>query len=136
MAFNEEHAVETYKSLISLGTQSLKTLQLLNGGAIVALLAYVGRSPTVQESHATVARNTSLPILFFVLGLVAGTLAHFTTYFTQFALYQEGVHGALFLRCRHTVWLWATIILALGSLGLFSCGALSGVGALANVSCQ
>lgn len=40
--FNEQHAVETYKSLIAISTEGFRALQLLNGGAIVALLTYLG----------------------------------------------------------------------------------------------
>lgn len=44
MSIEDDHALETYKSLISFGTEALKALQLLNGGAIVALLAYLGQA--------------------------------------------------------------------------------------------
>jgi len=52
MTFDEEHALETYKSLIGFGTEGLKAMQLLNGGAIVALLAYLGQ----VKPEATVAK--------------------------------------------------------------------------------
>ena len=45
MSFNDEHAIETYKSLISISTEALKAFQWLNGGAVVALLAYIGQRP-------------------------------------------------------------------------------------------
>jgi hypothetical protein len=44
MTFDEEHALETYKSLIGFGTQALRGLQLLNGGAVVAILTYMGQA--------------------------------------------------------------------------------------------
>jgi hypothetical protein len=37
MSFTKDRDVETYKSMISIGTDGLKTLQLLSVGAIVAL---------------------------------------------------------------------------------------------------
>ena len=40
-----EHTSETYRSLISISMEGLKTLLLINGGAVVALLAYLGQSP-------------------------------------------------------------------------------------------
>ncbi|MBI4199496.1 MAG: hypothetical protein HY535_03370 [Chloroflexi bacterium] len=132
MTFNEEHAIETYKSLISIGSQALKTLQLLNGGAIIALLAYLGQVSVRPE----VARRVSGALLFFVLGLVAGTLAYLTTYFTQFALYQESIQGALFVGRSHTLWLRITVALAAASLALFGWGAFTGVKALAYGSCN
>lgn len=132
MTFNEEHKTETYKSLISLGSQALKTLQLLNGGGIIALLAYLGQVSDRPE----VAHRVSGALLSFVLGLVVGTLAYLTTYLTQFALYQEAIHKLLFLGRKHTLWLWTTVVLALASLALFGWGALSGVKALAYGSCN
>jgi hypothetical protein len=41
----KEHALETYRSLIAISLAGLKTLMLINGGAVVALLAYLGQSP-------------------------------------------------------------------------------------------
>lgn len=38
----KEHALETYKSLIQTSVEGMKLLTLLNGGAAVALLAYLG----------------------------------------------------------------------------------------------
>jgi hypothetical protein len=42
MAIEDEHAIETFKSLILVSLQGLKLLALFNGGAAVALLAYLG----------------------------------------------------------------------------------------------
>ena len=39
------HTDETYKSVISISQESFKAPLLLNGGAVVALLAYLGQSP-------------------------------------------------------------------------------------------
>jgi hypothetical protein len=44
MSFNTDHALETFKSLISISVELLRSLLLLNGGAIVALLAYIGQA--------------------------------------------------------------------------------------------
>jgi hypothetical protein len=46
------HPEETFKSLITISVEALKTLALVNGGAAVALLAYLGnlaaRTPAVR----------------------------------------------------------------------------------------
>jgi hypothetical protein len=44
MPYQDEHALETFKSLITVSVEGLKTLLLINGGAIVALLAFIGQS--------------------------------------------------------------------------------------------
>lgn len=40
--FQDEHSIETYKSLVQISIAGLKLLALFNGGAAVALLAYLG----------------------------------------------------------------------------------------------
>ena len=62
MGFDQDHALETYKSMISLGTEALKALLLINGGAIVALLAFLGQVP----NGAIRAKFSFLPMSFFV----------------------------------------------------------------------
>ena len=122
MNFNEEHALETYKSLISISTVALKTLQWLNGGAVVVLLAYVGQ-------HSKLAVNFKCSLGWFLFGLVTATVAFFTAYLTQLVLYDEDIHGAQ--RPRHTIWLWTTFALAVVSVIAFGIGAFTGLSALA-----
>ena len=74
MNFNEEHAIETYKSMISISVEGMKALQLINGGAVVALLAYLGQ----VSNRAQLAGQIGCPVFLFVLGLTAGTFAFFT----------------------------------------------------------
>jgi len=62
MAFNEDQALETYKSMISVGTEALKALQLVNGGAIVVLLAYLGQ----DSQHPHLAELAARPLSLFV----------------------------------------------------------------------
>ncbi len=83
MSFNDEHAIETYKSLISISTEALKAFQWLNGGAVVALLAY--------RSELAVPAKCALTL--FVLGLIAASAAFVTSYLTQLSLYNEDVRG-------------------------------------------
>jgi hypothetical protein len=39
-----EHQLETYKSLIAIATEAFKFSALINGGAAVAILAYLGNA--------------------------------------------------------------------------------------------
>lgn len=100
MTFNEEHAQETYKSLIGFGTEALKTMQLLNGGAIVALLAYLGQ----VKPDATVAKNIGCPLMFFILGLSISTFAFLLAYLNQFSLFNE-LLNPYYQGKRHMFWL-------------------------------
>lgn len=48
------HPEETYKSLTTISVEALKALALINGGAAVAILAYLGN----LASHSTTRRLT------------------------------------------------------------------------------
>lgn len=127
MTFNADHTLETYKSLISISVELLKSLLLLNGGAIVALLAYIGQA----ENGASVARNATCSLSWFIAGLVLSTLAFIGSYLTQSALYNEGVHPDKY-KGSHMPWLWSTFTVGLLSLLAFAVGAYSGVAALSS----
>lgn len=119
--FNEQHAVETYKSLIAISTEGFRALQLLNGGAIVALLTYLGH----LADPAKGATKAAWPMKLFIAGLVVGTLAFATSYLTQLALYNESVLGDEYQGPRHGWALWTTMSLALASAGAFAWGAFA-----------
>ena len=129
MPLHEDHALETYKSLISLGSESLKALQLLNGGAIVALLAYLGQANMSELA----ARSVSVPLILFVAGLSLGTLCFLTSYLTQLALFNESVRPNESSGKSHTFWLRVTVGVAGLSLVAFVAGAFCGVKALTGV---
>ena len=126
MTFNKDHSIETFKSMISISTEGMKALQLVNGGSVVALLAYLGQ----VSNRAKVAPHIKCAMVLFVLGLVAATFSFFMSYLTQFALYNESVRGQEYEGITHIPWWWLTIIVALVSLVSFACGAFASVAAL------
>jgi hypothetical protein len=127
MPLDQEHAVESYRSLITISVDMFKALVLLNGGAVVALLAYVGQAPNRPE----LAAHARYPLALFVAGLVSAGLAFGTSYLTQFALYNESVLPQRYRGPKHEVFLWITVTFGVVSLGLFSIGAFAGITALA-----
>jgi hypothetical protein len=126
MAFEHDQAIETYKSMISIGTEALKALQLINGGAIVALLAYLGQASNGHE----LAKHVSVPLSFFVAGLLLGTVAFLWTYFTQFALLNEFFDGDASRVPKHQFWLGLTVCFAFLSIVAFAIGSFTAVTAL------
>src|SRR2546430_2679639 len=119
MSFNDEHAIETYKSLISISTEAFKALQLLNGGAVVALLAYLGQ---MAPTHPELLNHAKGPLAFFVAGLVSGTLVYITSYLTQLSLHNENMGNKDYRGGKHDLWLWVSFALGIGSVALFSLG--------------
>src|SRR5216683_3323674 len=67
---SKEHAVETFKSLILVSLQGLKLLALFNGGAAVALLAYLGN----VAGRGMPVPNMRLPMACYVAGLLGRVL--------------------------------------------------------------
>lgn len=127
MSFNDEHAIETYKSLISISVEAFKALQWLNGGAVVVLLAYMGQRPDLAEP-------ARCALTWFVTGLVAATSTFITSYLTQLALYNEDIRKQEYRGPSHALWLWITFAVAMVSLICFSLGAFAGVRAFAQVA--
>lgn len=71
--------------MISIATEGIKTLVLLNGGAIVALLGFLGQVANRKEQ----APEAYCPLALFVLGLICACVCYFTSYLTQFTLFNE-----------------------------------------------
>ncbi len=118
--FQEQHKVETYKSLITISTEVFKYLILLNGGAAAGMLAGIEKIVRVIDSSCI-----RVAMICFVVGLVLATMATFGAYFTQRRLHDENIgakpHGG------HSWWVGIVVILCLGSLVAFSAGALVAV---------
>jgi hypothetical protein len=79
-------------------------LALVNGGAAVAVLTYLGnlasRSPA--PAHLPAIKPA---LLWYSVGLVATVLAFIVAYLTQLALYSEEIslRGGLQIRRRHGI---------------------------------
>jgi len=81
------HLEETYKGLIPLSIEAFKMLALVNGGAAVAILAYLGNI----AGHAPTAPQPDMirPLAWFSAGLFAAAITFIVAYHTQLLLFQE-----------------------------------------------
>lgn len=84
------HAIETYKSLITISVEGFKSLILINGGALVAIIAYLGQS---REGYK-IASEMWIPFTLFSIGLISSTLTFVFSYRTQLTLYNETLKRA------------------------------------------
>lgn len=117
-----QHWLETYKSLISLSIEGFKFAVLANGGASIALLAYLGN---VVGKGAS-APDMRFPMASFLAGLVLCGFAMLFGYLTQLKLLNEigrfekpvVSHGWL---------LWGAITLFGCSIAAFGLGAWQAV---------
>jgi hypothetical protein len=74
--------IETYKSLVTLSTEAFKFCALANGGAAVAILAYLGN--VVGKDHLVPVPEMRYPMAAFLEGLVFCGLAMLFAYCIQF----------------------------------------------------
>lgn len=85
---NAWHKKETYKGLITLSQSALRGAAIVNGGAAVALLAFIGR---IYSGDISILFNPSYaifyPMLLFIGGLLAAGLASGAAYVAQFSLF-------------------------------------------------
>ena len=126
MSDNDWHKLETYKSMIDYGRGMLRFVFLVNGGAIVGIMTFMGN---VYAKTGTVL-NMKTPIVIFLLGVLFAGVATATAYMTQFKLFNETVWETKGQGWdSHMRWVAITIALILLSLLAFATGSLLAVSA-------
>lgn len=112
------HKLETYKSLMVYGNNAVKFVLLVNGGATIALLTFLGDF----LKNGNVSIGMGWPLACFLLGIVVGGVANLTAYLTQLALFNESSDNKQ--KTGHQIWLYRTLYLIIGGIALFSFGAI------------
>lgn len=109
------HDTEMFRSVINFAGSALKSAMLINGGAAVALMAFIGNIWTKVTAVAAVTSLTN-SVFYFAFGVLAAALATMMSYFTQY-FYHHGPEklGVAF----HVV----STITGIGSFVLFGWGA-------------
>ena len=117
-----DHWLETYKSLVTLSIEGFKFSALINGGAAVALLAYLGN----VSSKITSVPDMRWPMMAFLVGLALCGFAMLGAYLTQLKLLNE--IGRSEKPVMHHSWLlWVAIGFFALSLFAFGVGAWQAV---------
>lgn len=110
--------VEGFKSVITAGQNALRAAILVNGGAAVAILAYIGKLSVEAEGQVS---HFALPLLLFVVGTLTVAVGSGVTYLSQW-FYFGGVPW------KEKVGFWLNLVaigLGLTSYGLFGAGTWS-----------
>ena len=117
-----DHWVETYKSLVTLSIEGFKFSALANGGAAVAILAYLGniagKAPNLPDMR--------VPMVAFLLGVLLCGLTLLFAYLTQLRLLNEISRSDRPTQLHHW-FLWAAILSYALSLVAFGFGAWQSV---------
>jgi len=79
---SSDEAKRLFEATVAFEHASLRPLYLLDGGAVVTVLAFAGGAP--QYAGGIVA-----PIVWWVIGLVFAALATFAGYSSQFQFYKR-----------------------------------------------
>ena len=104
--------VESLKAVFQFGGAALKSAILINGGAAVALLAFMG---AVFKERPTISEALVCPLMVFTFGVLSAAIASSGSYFAQYysSSKKESAAGG---------WRGATIILVAFSYILFAAG--------------
>ncbi len=123
MNYNDAHSIETYKSLIAIAQFGLRCVLLINGGAAIAVLAFVG-----QLAASVGMPDVGMALTWFVLGIAIGGIALATSYLTQLVLFNEAraEESPRFLK-KHQPWLRVSLLLFVLSIVAFALGSFSAV---------
>ena len=124
LTFAEERQLRIFDSMIEIALTGFKLMVLLNGGAAVALLAYLGNVTTNISTGAAgmvvVPPDLRGPMCFFILGLICCVAAVGLGYRTQYFLGKEGGGTADYGSYRK--WFVLGSILFAGSIVSFAIG--------------
>ena len=120
-----EHEMEVWKvnaplmfnSVIEAGLSALKSATLINGGAAVSLLAFLGNLLTKDPPYGTTypIHALSHAMLIFFLGVGFSGAATAARYFSQAGYSAKS-------ECQGNLFKWIAIVLTISSLGAFFYG--------------
>lgn len=113
----KEARVEMMRAVISFGQGAIRSLILINGGAAVAVMTFVGN---LKSRHENGAETLAQSLLLFALGVVAAAIVAGFAYVTQY-LYDSSAGRLPKLGIAFHI---IAIVSAAVSLGLFVCGLL------------
>ncbi len=112
-AINTQH-IEMFKSVITMGQSALKSAILINGGAAVALLAFIGKVWGNVDGHIDL-EYLKCGLMLYTFGVLSATIASGFTYLSQWFYHRHNLTIGKILNV-------AVIVLVIGSYLLFAMG--------------
>jgi ABC-type Fe3+ transport system permease subunit len=79
--------LEMFKSVIASGQIALRFLLLINGGASLAMLTFIG---TLTKNRPVMVTEYAFSLLFFVIGVLLATICAGLTYINQVIYHAKG----------------------------------------------
>jgi hypothetical protein len=135
------------KAAIDISQVALRTAVLINGGAAIAVLAFIGNLTSGGKVPLNKLADVAVSLESFAWGVAIGALATAFAYFTNYTMagyaasFDKTFVYPYTVADKHTpTWKWVnhaihfvTVLLGLGSLALFICGMLSVGGAISRL---
>lgn len=115
--------LETYKSMITLSIEGFKYAALANGGAAVAILAYLGN----VAGKGQLIPDMSIPMIFFCAGIISCGVAMILSYLTQYYMLSDLSKNESAIKA-HSFFLWTSLTFFLISLISFGLGSWQAIG--------
>jgi hypothetical protein len=117
-----EHADETFKSMIEISVEGMKSLLLINGGAAITVLTFLG-----TNSGKSFASHAGISLARFILGVTFSVCIFVFSYATQFALFNESINNKNYNGPRHMTFVLAALVFVFLSLIAFCIGCASSI---------
>ena len=99
----DEQQKEMFKTIFVYGEHAVRSVLIINGGAAVALLAFIGNI-LARGVSKSLASDYSLPLAYYAFGVLVGSLAMGGSYITQYSYVHFGQKWGV-------VWHWVTATL-------------------------
>ena len=110
------HQLETYKSLVTISVEGFKYSTAINGGAAIAILAYLS-----NVAGKTAAPDFRFAMAAFLIGVVFCGVSFCGSYCTQLKLFNEAMSNKS--ATKHSTVLYITLGCYLISVLAFAVGA-------------
>lgn len=83
LKLNHATSLEVFRSVITVGANAAKSFMIINGGAAIALLAFLGNIWN-KETTPTASASVANSLLIFCLGILCSGVCSGFTYLSQF----------------------------------------------------
>jgi len=114
---------EMFRSVVLFGQSALKSIILINGGAAVSMLAFIGNLASKQGLSSQAMTLFTQPMLLFAMGVLSGALGTGGTYVTQLFYAQEKIKLGIVFHCL-------TIFIVIIAYVFFAVGAFAAAAAV------
>lgn len=119
---NHAASLEAFRSVITVGTNAAKAFMIINGGAAISLLAFLGNIWNKDSSSAAISTIT-VSLLIFCMGVLCSGACSGFTYLAQICYASSDLRTKKVWHSAGNINNFIAILTGLSSLVLFGVGA-------------